>query len=75
MFWGMRRLVRVEGGKRIKQWQARALAIKHYLLDKCIIHPMDNAISFLNSYSLDSDLSGGYRLNNRPTGATHLPQL
>ena len=47
-------VAREEGGKQVKQWQARALAIKHYLLDKCIIHPMDNAISFLNSY-----LSGG----------------
>ena len=47
-------VAREEGGKKVKQWQARALAIKHYLLDKCIIHPMDNAISFLNSY-----LSGG----------------
>ena len=52
-------VAREEGGKQVKQWQARALAIIHYLLDKCIIHPMDNAISFLNSYSLDSDLSGG----------------
>ena len=48
-----RGLVREEGGKRVKQWQARALAIKHYPLDKCIIHPMNNAISFLNSCPLD----------------------
>ena len=47
-------VAREEGGKQVKQWQARAQAIKHYFLDKCIIHPMDNAISFLNSY-----LSGG----------------
>ena len=29
-------------------------------------------VSLTNSYSLDGDLSGGYGLNNRPTGAIHL---